>query len=132
MFSRLTDFSYQRDKIEALDFFCDYVMLATLLDIIVDFVITALAHACHYPLGREANLLIDSTQGAVYSFSIALLTLKEKNFIREGNSLLENFNYISLAVLSGTIGFFFSPCFGLIPPAYLTTKPAVNTKQRRA
>ncbi|RPJ75173.1 MAG: hypothetical protein EHM20_09395 [Alphaproteobacteria bacterium] len=63
------------------------------------------------------GLIIGNVVAIVFSLGVSFLILKEKN-------LLGNFGFILLALLSGLLAIFLGGFGGLIPAAYLTTKPA--------
>ena len=66
------------------------------------------------------GLKVGNIIAVVVSLGISFLILKEKK-------LLGNFGFILLALLSGVLAIILGGLGGLIPAAYLTTKPA-NTK----
>lgn len=63
------------------------------------------------------GLIIGNIVAVIVSLGVSFLVLKEKK-------LLGNFVFILLALLSGLLAIFLGGLGGLIPAAYLTTKPA--------
>jgi hypothetical protein len=63
------------------------------------------------------GLIIGNIVAIVVSLGVSFLILKEKN-------LLGNFSFVLLAFFSGVLAIFLGGLGGLIPAAYLTTKPA--------
>lgn len=63
------------------------------------------------------GIIIGNIVAIVVSIGVSFLILKEKN-------LLGNLGFVLLALFSGILAAFFGGLGGLIPAAYLTTKPA--------
>ena len=116
IFNNLTDFSYQKSTTEAIGFYIVYLLLIIVLG-------TLLALGLGSTLQNDTydaygyGLVVGNIVAIVISLGISFLILKEKN-------LLGNFGFILIALLSGVLALFLGALGGLIPAAYLTTKPA--------
>jgi hypothetical protein len=116
MFNNLTDFGYQRSTKEAIGFYIAYLFLIIILGLILAFGLGSIMQKDAYNFG----LIIGNVVAIVVSLGVSFLILKEKK-------LLGNSGFILLAILSGVLATILGGLGGLIPAAYLTTKPA-NTK----
>jgi membrane protease YdiL (CAAX protease family) len=112
IFNNLADFDYQRSIKEAIGFYIAYFFLAIILAVFLALVLSATMQNNIYDFG-----LIGNTVAIIVSPGVSFLILKEKK-------LLGNFGFILLALLSGLLAIFLGVLGGLIPAAYLTTKPA--------
>jgi len=113
MFNNLTNFGYQRSAKEAVGFYIAYLVLFLFAGVILT-VVGALITSPNNPF--EFGVLIGSIVASISSLGVSFLILKEKK-------LLGNFGCILLFLLSGLLAFFVGGIVGLIPAAYLTTKP---------
>jgi len=113
IFNNLTDFGYQRSTKEAIGFYIAYLFLIIIFGVFLAFGLSAIVQNNTYNFG----LIIGNVVAIVFSLGVSFLILKEKN-------LLGNFGFILLALLSGLLAIFLGGFGGLIPAAYLTTKPA--------
>ena len=116
IFKNLTDFGYQRSTKEAIGFYIAYLFLIIIFGALIGFGLGSIMQNDTYGFGLRVGNII----AVVVSLGISFLILKEKK-------LLGNFGFILLALLSGVLSIILGGLGGLIPAAYLTTKPA-NTK----
>lgn len=113
MFKNLTNFGYQRSAKEAIGFYIAYLALFMLIGAIFGGIGGLVAQNKTFDFG----LRIGNIVAIITSLGLSFLILKEKN-------LLGSFGFILLALLSGLIALFIGGLGGLLPAAYLTTKPA--------
>jgi hypothetical protein len=113
IFNNLTDFGYQRSTKEAIGFYIAYLFLIIIIGLLLGFGLGAIVQNNTYNFG----LAIGNIVAIVVSLGVSFLILKEKR-------LLGNFGFVLLALLSGLLAIFLGGLGGLIPAAYLTTKPS--------
>jgi hypothetical protein len=113
IFNNLTDLGYQRSTKEAIGFYIAYLFLIIIIGLLLVFGLSAIVQNNTYNFG----LVIGNIVAIVISLGVSLLILKEKR-------LLGNFGFVLLALLSGLLAIFLGGLGGLIPAAYLTTKPS--------
>ena len=113
IFNNLTDFGYQRSTKEAIGFYIAYLFLIIIFGLLLAFGLSSIMQNNNYNFG----LIIGNIVAIVVSLGVSFLILKEKK-------LLGNFGFILIASLSGVLAVFLGGLGGLIPAAYLTTKPA--------
>ncbi|HPW89969.1 MAG TPA: hypothetical protein PLJ40_00930 [Paludibacteraceae bacterium] len=115
MFKKLTDFGYQRTTKEAIGFYLAYLLMVMVVAGVLAAILGVIVQSNDtFNLGVK----IGTTVAIIASLGISFWILKEKK-------LLSNFGLILLAVFIGGIG-------GLIPAAYLTTRPAANSDSENA
>jgi hypothetical protein len=121
MFSNLTDFSAQRSTAQAIGFYIAYLLLALVSAFLVGLIIGSI-------MGKGDDFNYGVKIGVIYATLYVLLAKKLSN----------NFSYLLLLILSGILGYFGGGLLGLIPTAYLTTRPVMGavktsktTKKRR-
>lgn len=117
----LAHFGYQKSTKEAIGFYIVYLLLLTILAPLLALIPDSLINDNI----SVFTLTIWNIVAIVFSLGVSFLILKEKNQL--GNS-----SFILLALLSGLMALIFSGVSlsgvgGLIPAAYLTTKP-ISTK----
>jgi hypothetical protein len=118
MFKELTNFGYQRSAKEAFGFYIAYLssimffcgILGTIVEITVK-------NSIAYLIGLKIGIII----AVIVSIGLSFFILKEKK-------LFGNFGFILLALLSGLLALKIGGMGGLIPVAYLTSKP-VNARE---
>jgi len=116
MFKHLANFSYKRNKKEAIGFYIAYLVLTMLVGVLLAgtlgiFFERGASAANGFNFGFE----IGSITAVIVSVGVSFLILKEKK-------LLGNFGYILVAILSGILALFSGGLGGLIPTAFLTTR----------
>ena len=114
MFQNLTNFGYQRSTKEAIGFYLAYLVL---LAIVAGVLAGTLAVAMQLSDSFNFGLMVGNIFAVVASSGISFLILNEKN-------LLNRFEFILLALLAGLLALFIGALGGLIPAAFLTTRPA--------
>ena len=112
MFKNLTNFGYQRDMKEALGFYIAYLILLMLVSGVSAGILGLAAGHGSFSFGLQVGAVV----AVIISLAISFWVLKEKK-------LLSNFFLIILALLSGLLALFIGGLGGLIPAAYLTTRP---------
>jgi uncharacterized membrane protein len=119
MFNKLTDFSYKRSAMEALGFYIAYFILIVIGAGVLGGVVGAMVQNTDtaYDLGIRVGTIV----AVISSITISFLILKGKN-------LSDNLGFLILALLSGAIAIFVGALGGLIPAAYLTTRPKGKKK----
>jgi len=119
MFNNLTNFSYKRNWKEAIGFYLAYMLLALILGIILVIIfvpavlsgtITINNYTNYAPLTEFASYF-----SCIYCAIISALLLAQKR-------LLKNLGYVLLALLGIFLGVSSGLFFGLIIPAYMTTR----------
>ncbi len=115
MFTNLTKFSYQRSTKEAVGFYIAYLVLIMLSGGILAGILGFLIS----PTGNsfEFGMRIGGIVAIIFSLGISFLILKEKK-------LLNSFKFILILLLSGLFAILLGGIGGLIPAAYLTTRPS--------
>jgi len=117
MFKELTNLGYQRSAKEAFGFYIAYLLLAMFSCVIMSNIVGIILKDSNINLA----LRIGSITAVIVSIGLSFFVLKEKK-------LLGNFGFILLALLSGLLALKIGGMGGLIPVAYLTSKP-VNAKR---
>lgn len=118
MFKNLGNLGYQRNWKEAIGFYIVYfvamVVVAAILGAMVAaiFLPASAGRSGGFAMGVRLGLVMAIIATLVLSFSI----LAKKN-------LLHNFGFILLALLAGLLAVAGGGLLGLIPVAYLTTRP---------
>jgi len=113
MFKNLTNFGYQRSAKEAFGFYLAYLVLVMIVSGVLGGTLEVVMQNNTLDFGFRMGIVI----AVIFSSGISFLILKEKR-------LLGNFGFILLALLSGLLTLFSGCLGGLIPAAYLTTRPA--------
>jgi hypothetical protein len=117
MFKKLTNFSYQRNKKEALGFYITYLISFVIVGAIVSAIIGVATNSV--PTSFSASFTKGEEVGAVIvglgSIVISILVLSAKKESR--------YSFALLALMSGLLCFFGGGLFGFIIPAYFTTLP---------
>lgn len=112
MFKNLINFSYQRNTKEAIGFYMAYLALMVATAIILGSMGSLVTQNNTFNFG----LRIGNIVAIIVSLGLSFIILKDKK-------LLGNFGFILLILLSGLLAIFFGGLGGLVPAAYLTTKP---------
>lgn len=114
MFRNLTNFSYQRSAKEAVGFYLAYLLLSAIGNVFLSGVLGVATqdYFFDFQYGSKAGNLL----AIVISFGTSIVILKSKK-------LLGSFSLILLALVSGIMAVFVGGLGGLIPAAYLTTRP---------
>lgn len=112
MFKKLTDLSYQRNVTEAIGFYLAYSALGIIISVLLVVVLSLATQQDSYEFGLRVGNIV----AVIFAPGISFLILKEKK-------LLHNFGFILIALSAGIIAFFIGLLGGLIPAAYLTTRP---------
>ncbi|MBU0978798.1 hypothetical protein KKF92_03170 [Patescibacteria group bacterium] len=120
MFKQLTDFGFQRNKKQALGFYLAYLLLIMLVGGVVAGVLFP-SDVSTVEDGFAVGATIGAKVGPILVLAIAVLVLKGKNFFSK-------FNYIILSILAGLLSLFGGGLLGLIPIAYMTTKPKLQKR----
>jgi len=115
MFKNLTNFSYKRNWKEAIGFYLSYLLLFIILGVIISVLIDILSGANTFDQGLNIGLKVGMITSIIFCVITSGLLLKEKK-------LFKNFWYIFLVLLSGILAYFGGSLFGLIIPAFITTK----------
>lgn len=118
MFKNLTDFAYQRNTKEAIGFYLAYLVFIILISVLASIIIAILI-GVNKDNASDFGLRLGTFFAVISSFGLGILVLKAKNN-------LNNFGLLLLVILAGLIAFFLGGLGGLIPVAYLTTKPPLK------
>ena len=113
MFKNLTSLGYQRSTKEAFGFYLAYLVLIMIVGAMLAGTLGVAMQNNTFDFG----LRVGSVIAAIASTGVSFFILKEKK-------LLGNFSFILLALLAGLLALFIGGLGGLIPAAYLTTRPA--------
>lgn len=110
MFSRPTDLAYRRRPLEAVGFYLIYLFVFLALSASVYFLIFNLVTN-----DGEFAFRVSRFVGGLAATVLSMALLQAKNLTRR-------FSLITIAFLSGIITLFFGGFFGLLIPAYLSTR----------
>lgn len=113
MFKNLTNFAYQRTPKEAVGFYIAFLVLIMLIAAIMGGVLALVMPNFSF----NSGVRIGTICALISSLGLSFVILKEKKS-------LGNFSLILLALLSGLLSLLAGGLGGLIPVAYLTTRPA--------
>ncbi len=112
MFSKLTDFAFERNGEQAFGFYIVYLFTAALFGGLLIFTLRRIGFAVDTQVARSIG----------YSLSIILYPTIALT-ISVSKKQVESFKVIILILLSGVLTYFIGGWAGLIPSAYLTTFP---------
>ncbi|MFW5808422.1 MAG: hypothetical protein ACOCWH_05165 [Spirochaetota bacterium] len=112
MFKNLTVFEYTRSVKEAIGFYLAYLLLFIVVGAVFGAVASFVTTMDPVAAGTRAGMLVAFLLTAYLAFSL----LRRKR-------LLNNFGFILLALLSVLLALILGGIGGLIPVAYLTTRP---------
>lgn len=112
MFKDLTNLKLRRTGKEALGFYIAYLVFTILAAVIVSGVLGAFSGN-----GAQFSVGSDTLTGIVVCLVLSYLIVKKKK-------LTSNFANLLLILLSGALAYYGGGLLGLIPVAYLTTKPS--------
>ena len=126
MFKKLNDFSYERNWKEAVGFYLAYLLFGIILGFVFGFILGVFLYSAGTTHNFEANYEIGRRIGVsfymIYILVIfALLLIKKR--------MLNNFGYILLALLNVILSVFGGVIFGLIIPAFITTRKTNSQSQ---
>lgn len=110
MFKNLTNFGYQRSVKDAIGFYIAYLVLIIMIGALFGGILGAATQIDNVGLGAGTIVAV------IVSLTLSFLILKRKKS-------LGKFSFIALALLSGLLAIFLGGLAGLIPVAYLTTRP---------
>lgn len=119
MFNNLVDFSYKRNWKEAVGFYLAYLVLGVILAAIAGGLSSFFSEIGTFEQGYNQGVKAGSVTGVIFCLLISIVLLKQKK-------LFINFGYIILALLGVILSLLGGLLFGLMIPAYLTTKPKPN------
>jgi len=117
MFKKLMDFSYKRTALEAIGFYLAYFLFFLFTLAIIGGFHSALTH----PTSQQETLQTGHKIGLVFSVILCPLI---SFVILAKKKLLNNVFYIIVALLSGLLALPLGAILGLIPAAFLTTRPS--------
>jgi hypothetical protein len=123
MFKKLTDFGYNRTGKEAFGFYLAYLLFVILAGSVVGGLLGAIIPDSAYQNGFKVGTYVSVITSLVLSY----LVLDRKK-------LTKDYTCIVLMLVAGLLGMFGGSLFGLIIPAYLTTKknPEKKTVEKKA
>ncbi|RUO29747.1 hypothetical protein CWE12_07180 [Aliidiomarina sedimenti] len=114
MFSNLTNFLYERSAKQAFGFYLAYVILGVLIGALAGGIAgTIVGSENAFEVGARTGTIV----AIIYTLVLGLLIAKSKG-------LLNSFPTLVLIALAGVICFFIGALGGLIPIAYLSTRPS--------
>jgi hypothetical protein len=113
MFSNLGNFEFKRNWKQAIGFYLAYGFLGFLFGVLAGGMAGSLDPDHAQQLGVKAGRIT----GVIYCLALAVITASKK-------SLLSSFKVLVLVVLSPLVALFLGALGGLIPVAYLTTRPS--------
>ncbi len=118
MFKNLADFGFNRSTSQAVGFYFAYLLLLMLL------------------AGLSAGILLSSDamtaeegfqEGTVIGTKLApIAVLVVAGLVLRGKNLYRDYKYILLTVLAGLVSILGGAILGLIPVAYMTTRPKMK------
>lgn len=114
MFKKLTDFSYRRNGKEACGFYLAYLLFIIIFSLIATALFSGIS-----PFYSGEGLATGMRLGTTVAITSCLVL---SFFIVMQKKLADDFGYILLALLSGLVASFGGGLFGLIIPAFLTTR----------
>ena len=117
MFKKLTDFGYTRTGKEAFGFYLAYLLFVILAGAVVGGLLGSLIPDSAYQNGFKVGAYVSVISALVLSY-----------LILDKKKLTKDYTFIILGVASGLLGLFGGSLFGLIIPAYLTTKKSTEKK----
>jgi amino acid permease len=117
MFNKLTDFGYNRTGKEAFGFYIAYLLFVILAGAVVGGLLGSLIPDAAYQNGFKVGTYVSVITALVLSY----LILDRKKLAKDYTSIL-------LILAAGLLGMFGGSLFGLIIPAYLTTKKHTEKK----
>ncbi len=119
MFKKLSDFSYERNWKEAIGFYLAYLLLGIILGFASGFILGVFIYSVGTIHNFETNYEIGRRVGVsfymIYILVIFVLLLAKKK-------MLNNFGYILLGLFNLILSVFGGAIFGLIIPAFITTR----------
>ena len=123
MFKKLTDFSLRRTPLQAFGFYLAWLIAILLTAGIISGIAayalgltsSGMSFSSGYDLGTEIGLTVGPWISMLLCTSIAILVVRAKGSLAEFGSLL-------LILITVGVSFFAGSIFGLIIPAYLTTR----------
>jgi hypothetical protein len=125
MFGNLFNYSIKRNKIEAFGFYVTYTFGIMLLAVIIPSIFPNLFNSSAHPQTYGEGYDIGVQQGMrIAAISCAILSqivIASKGLNRW------SFKYISITLLSSILGFVGGALLGVIPIAWMTTKPTLKT-----
>lgn len=117
IFQKMLDFSSQRNAKEALLLYLAYLVFVVLCSAIVGMLFGLLAGG-----SPQATVTAGAFTSSVVTFTLAILFLDKKKLAET------NFMYLILALTTPFLAFFGGGLIGLVPVAYLATRPAAVPK----
>ena len=121
MFKNLTNFSYKRNWKEAVGFYLAYFLVGLILGGIGGALSGIQSGASTFDEGFRSSLGVGAMVAIVYCLIIACLVLAQRK-------LYKNFGYVILALLSAVLAAFGGLLWGLIIPAFMTTRGVASTE----
>jgi Na+/proline symporter len=128
MFKHLTDLSFRRTALQAFGFYLVFLLIGFLVCGLAGGLADLIAQTFRsVPLTHEDNMSAGIQLGARYGSITAVIYVLAMNIavcLKKRRSIL---SYV-LVILAGLLSLFLGCLAGLIPAAYLTTRPALNSK----
>ena len=113
MFSKLTEFDYQRNWKEAIGFYIVYLVITLILTVPA----TLLTNRGIDASNQDIQFInIGTLVAMACCLALAFIILKSKN-------QLGNIRLLLVGILGGIIAFFAGSLIGLVPVAFLSTQP---------
>ncbi|MDQ3460644.1 MAG: hypothetical protein M3498_15285 [Deinococcota bacterium] len=110
MFKNPTDLAYTRSPLEAAGFYLIYLFVFLALSALVSFLVFNVVTN-----DAELAFRVSRFVGGLAATVLSMALLQAKN-------LTKRFSLVTIAFLSGIITLFFGGFFGLLVPAYLSTR----------
>lgn len=117
MFKNLFDFSFKRSGVQALGFYIVFLLIGVLIGGLLG----GIAGLFSADSSFEAGYRIGWISAIIYNFAMAAIVIVKK---KEQN----NVALWLLAILAAGLGYLGGTLLGMIPVAYLTTRPVKGAK----
>jgi hypothetical protein len=116
MFKNLMNYGFQRNAMEAIGFYLAHLVLLMIVAVLSAAMLAVAMQNDAFDFG----LKVGSVTAVIFCLGVSFLILKEKE-------LLRSFGFVLLAIIAGMVTLYYGGIVGLIPVAYLTTRP-ISTK----
>ncbi len=120
MFTNLFDFSFDRTAKQAIGFYVAWLVILAVACGLVSAAATPLLGASNFRTGFSTGVKVGQSFSILANTVLAFWILKSKNSFSFGN--------VVLAFIAGALSILGGGLLGLIPAAYLTTRPNITDR----